>query len=1249
MKASATSISLCILSILSGGSLQAQTYLHLRYGGGPKITITGASNSTPIQITTATPHGFSPGDIVWIWGVEGNWNADGTRIVKDVQDATHFTIRYMNGNDAVGNGSFSPASRIGAWVGSTVAYPLTSHPRLWLDGPNGSLTARMKDPDGSGGATAPRAQPGNPPWDAITSWLDGNINSNYQWDSSNFALFRNGSFAPILTMGLRWFSDNSQTKYRDGAIHWIFNAERIVETLACDESVVSCGNPTDMDYGAGYFVLPLAETYSLIRDQLSQELATRFLSIMLNDKTDGDSCTGMYLPGTGTVTAATSAGVMTGSGTNWLSTLSPGDTIFPAGKNPWVVVSVDSDTQIHYRTSNLAGANFSGVNLPYEIAHPWQPGNCGWSFWAKHQGYSILSPGGAYPPAGGSALNDLFGNQFLTKTAAFLAVGLATADDDPRGARMAEGAANWFQDVGFPLYQKYWTGPTQIDSQYGMDRFGLFIAEIVWGLYNSTGGAVNYLGGNWLKNRALFDLYEFLPTSGNGNTYGIGYGTANLALRSWAKMADGPLFSQILNGTDEGAYLNYYMRQTRGDFTASSIKAGACLVCPVAYTFSDPTYTSKDYTSILPTSHAFIHTDAESTSPTTNTSMIIDRTGWTSSNDTLLHIMAVDVERDTNHLSSSANGSYNPASYSIYKRHQLLGEDSGTGLQTTLGYSNWDSKSMYMEIGGIANLKDANGTTVIADVEVPRYGDGGNGPNKNKYMYALVDASGAYNSSANLLRMNRHFVDFKGGSQQFILVYDDVLTSSGKMKRTYLHYPNNGESGEGFTSYDQANNTITSFDSPGGTALLTKVLFPGNPGFTYVDNFNGLYPGGVGQTFRVSICAGMGVDASGCDTGNSQAEFLVVHMPAANQSATLPPIKLMTSLDPTFRGVEIGGSSPKVALFARNGGLNSGVAFFSTQLSGTIQFLVAGLAAGWYSVWKDGTLLTTSQVQNRDNSLYFESTGGTFSVVLQPPPPPLQITSTSMSTAYAGIPYTVHWSATGGMPPYSWSIVSGSLPPGVTLQSDGTLSGIAMMAGAWSFTVQVVDTQGSRASMSSMLTVVAPTNDITVKIMSISSSNAILRYGRDGLDANVSCTISVATDAAWRNLVLQFSDAGGVAWRETVVDASGRGTLSPGTTYFLLALCGAEYGSAVLTTAGAAEHRPSPIRIHMQGPPMAQSVWLEYGSTPLLGSAVTQPCASSCEAQINAGPNAPLFMRRTYYNGNGQPIAASSTQAILIP
>ena len=294
---------------------------------------------------------------------------------------------------------------------------------------------------------------------------------------------------------------------------------------------------------------------------------------------------------------------------------------------------------------------------------------------------------------------------------------------------MAEGAANWFQDVGFPLYQKYWTGPTQIDSQYGPDRFGQFMVDIVWGLYNSTAGAVNYLGGNWLKNRALFNIYEWLPTSdaSAGKAYGLGYGISNEALRDWARTLDPAELSQMYASTPQGQQLNYFMRNVRGDFNASSMRSFSCYACPVGYAFTDPSYSSTDYRTTLPTSMAFIHTDVEAASPTTNTSMIIDRTGFTSPSDTLLHIMAVDIERDTNHLSSASNGTFNPASYSIYKNHQLLGEDSGSGIQTVNGYTGFDSKSMYVEVGGAMNLKDADGVSVVADVQVPRYSNGGRG------------------------------------------------------------------------------------------------------------------------------------------------------------------------------------------------------------------------------------------------------------------------------------------------------------------------------------------------------------------------------------------------------------------------------------------------------------------------------------------------------------------------------------------
>jgi hypothetical protein len=52
-------------------------------------------------------------------------------------------------------------------------------------------------------------------------------------------------------------------------------------------------------------------------------------------------------------------------------------------------------------------------------------------------------------------------------------------------------------------------------------------------------------------------------------------------------------------------------------------------------------------------------------------------------------------------------------------------------------------------------------------------------------------------------------------------------------------------------------------------------------------------------------------------------------------------------------------------------------------------------------------------------------------------------------------------SVTGGSGPYKFSIVSGSLPPGVTLNtSTGKLSGKPTKAGAYTFTTKVEDANG---------------------------------------------------------------------------------------------------------------------------------------------------------------------------------------------
>jgi hypothetical protein len=59
------------------------------------------------------------------------------------------------------------------------------------------------------------------------------------------------------------------------------------------------------------------------------------------------------------------------------------------------------------------------------------------------------------------------------------------------------------------------------------------------------------------------------------------------------------------------------------------------------------------------------------------------------------------------------------------------------------------------------------------------------------------------------------------------------------------------------------------------------------------------------------------------------------------------------------------------------------------------------------------------------------------------------------------VSYSATLTASGGNPPYKWSLASGSgpLPKGLRLESTGVISGKPKRAGMYSFTIQVVDTK----------------------------------------------------------------------------------------------------------------------------------------------------------------------------------------------
>ena len=121
-----------------------------------------------------------------------------------------------------------------------------------------------------------------------------------------------------------------------------------------------------------------------------------------------------------------------------------------------------------------------------------------------------------------------------------------------------------------------------------------------------------------------------------------------------------------------------------------------------------------------------------------------------------------------------------------------------------------------------------------------------------------------------------------------------------------------------------------------------------------------------------------------------------------------------------------------------------------------------------------GTFSFTGQVVDSSGSASNTVTSNCNIVVTTPPP---LTVFCPLSTGQVGVPYNSAISASGGLPPYSYSISAGTLPDGLTLNpTSGAITGTPTLAGTFAFTAQVVDSRGAAAgsSTSSCNIVIAP-------------------------------------------------------------------------------------------------------------------------------------------------------------------------------
>jgi Putative Ig domain/Beta-propeller repeat len=85
--------------------------------------------------------------------------------------------------------------------------------------------------------------------------------------------------------------------------------------------------------------------------------------------------------------------------------------------------------------------------------------------------------------------------------------------------------------------------------------------------------------------------------------------------------------------------------------------------------------------------------------------------------------------------------------------------------------------------------------------------------------------------------------------------------------------------------------------------------------------------------------------------------------------------------------------------------------------------------------------------------------------------PVLSINPTTLAAGTEGTPYSVAFSATGGTGTVTFAVTTGSLPAGITLASDGALSGTPTQTGTFPFTVTATDADNNTGTQTYSLVI----------------------------------------------------------------------------------------------------------------------------------------------------------------------------------
>jgi hypothetical protein len=202
--------------------------------------------------------------------------------------------------------------------------------------------------------------------------------------------------------------------------------------------------------------------------------------------------------------------------------------------------------------------------------------------------------------------------------------------------------------------------------------------------------------------------------------------------------------------------------------------------------------------------------------------------------------------------------------------------------------------------------------------------------------------------------------------------------------------------------------------------------------------------------------------------GKSASQGYSLTIAAAGTGLTIAPASLPAGTEGTFYTATFtaaGGTAPYA--FSVTGG----------QLPAGMTFTAGGVLAGTpiTSATSYFTVTATdaaSNVASQNYSVTMNYAGA----------PTVSITTTVLPNAVLNTNYTTHVVATGGTAPYTMTLIGGALPVGLTLASNGAITGVVTHTATSYFTVQATDSSSPAQSTQANLEIMSSNYSATVVV-----------------------------------------------------------------------------------------------------------------------------------------------------------------------